>query len=47
MNLHAFAEALIQKNLRNSIFSGDITANPDVATVYRQIAFESHFSCCM
>lgn len=36
MNLHAFAEALIQKNLRNSIFV-DITANPDVATVYGQL----------
>jgi len=36
MNLQAFVETVIQKNLRNSVFV-DITANADVATVYGQL----------
>jgi bifunctional aspartokinase / homoserine dehydrogenase 1 len=36
MNLDAFVETVIQKNLRNSVFV-DITANADVATVYGQL----------
>ena len=36
MQLHKFAETIIQKNLRNSVFV-DITANAEVAKIYEQL----------
>ncbi len=40
MNLNSFIDALIHKNLRNSVFV-DVTANANVASVYHQLLAKS------
>ncbi len=40
MNLNSFIEAIIHKNLRNSVFV-DVTANANVASVYHQLLAKS------